>query len=450
MGRDASVASGASPPDAAAKTATVNGVGNILAAPPLRPEEIVAPMLNWEVWMNIKQLHQQGNSIKAITRLTGHSRNTVRRVVRQAKPEPFKAPARSSCLDEFKPYVAQRYQACALSTVRLFQEIKEMGYTGSAVTLYRFTQTLRQQQHMLKKLTVRFETPPGEQAQCDWTYCGRFPDQQGKLVAVYAFVMVLSYSRMLYVEFTRSMKLPTLLQCHKNAFAFFGGWPKTILYDNMKQVRLAHDQLHPQFLDFANHYGFTIKTHQPYRPRTKGKVERSVDYVKDNFLNGRSFADFLDLNAQALHWCTHTANVRLHATTKARPVDLFAKEDLTRVSSITPYQVGQQVPRKAGWDATVRFDRSRYSIPPEHAGQPVAVEAFSEKIIIRSRDLIIATHPRAPQPGSFIAQPEHVAALWQLSLQKPTPAAPNWQLSFSDAVAVTPLAAYEQTLEVPR
>lgn len=409
-------------------------------------------MLNWEVWMNIKQLHQQGHSIKAITRQTGHSRNTVRRILRQPKPQPFQTPTRSSCLDQFKPYVEQRYQACALSTVRLYQEIKAMGYTGSAVTLYRFTQTLRSQQRTLTKLTVRYETPPGEQAQADWAYCGRFPDQLGKLVSVYAFVMVLSFSRMLYLEFTRSMKLPTLLQCHKNAFAFFGGWPRTLLYDNMKQVRLSATQLHPQFLDFANHYGFTVKTHQPYRPRTKGKVERSVDYVKDNFLNGRSFADFTDLNAQALHWLNHTANVRLHATTKERPVDLFAREDLTTVSSITPYQVGQQVPRKAGWDARVRFDRSCYSIPPEHAGKPVFVEAFAEKIFIRSGAVVIAEHQRATEPDSFIVQPEHVAALWQLSLQKPTPAAPSWQLNFSDAVAVTPLAAYEQptSLEVQR
>lgn len=402
-------------------------------------------MLNWEVWMNIKHLQQQGHSIKAITRLTGHSRNTVRRILRQTKPEPFKTPPRSSRLDEFKPYVEQRYQECALSTVRLFQELRALGYTGSAVTLYRFTQTLRAQQRTLSKLTVRYETPPGEQAQADWTYCGRFPDQLGKLVSVYAFVMVLSFSRLLYVEFTRSMKLPTLLQCHKNAFAFFGGWPRTILYDNMKQVRLSATQLQPQFLDFANYYGFTIKTHQPYRPRTKGKVERSVDYVKDNFLNGRSFADFTDLNAQVHYWLNHTANVRLHATTKQRPVDLLPQEGLTLAKALIPYQIGVKVTRQAGWDATVRFDRSRYSIPPAHAGKPVFVEAFTEKIIIRSQDLIIAEHQRATQADSFITQPEHVAALWQLSLQKPSPAAPSWQLSFSDAVAVTPLGAYEQT-----
>ena len=177
-------------------------------------------------------------------------------------------------------------------------------------------------------------------------------------------------------------------------------------------------------------------------------MERSVDYVKDNFLNGRSFADFTDLNAQALHWLNHTANVRLHATTKEQPLVLFAKEALTKVTSIVPYEVAQLTRRRADWEALVRFDRSRYSIPPEHAGQAVCVEAFSEKIIIRSGDLIIAEHQRATQPNSTIVKPEHVAALWQLSLQKPVPAVPNWQLSFSDAVAITPLAAYEQTAEV--
>lgn len=402
-------------------------------------------MLSWEAWMDIQQLRKEGHSINAITRLTGRSRNTVRRVLRQKSPVPFQKPTRHSRLDEFKPYLEQRYQECALSSVRLLEEIRGLGYTGSLATLYRFTHTLRRQQRSLARLTVRYETPPGEQAQADWSYCGRFPDQLGKLISVYAFVMVLSFSRMLYLEFTRSMKLPLLLQCHKNAFAYFGGWPRCILYDNMKQVRLSQQQLHPLFLDFANHYGFTPKTHRPYRPRTKGKVERIVDYVKDNFLNGRSFAGFDELNAQGLHWLNHTANVRLHATTKARPVDLFAKEELNRVSSISPYILAQPVQRQAAWDATVRFDRSRYSIPPEHAGQPVLVEAFDQRIIIRTGQLVIAEHQRAARPDSSIVQPEHLAALWQLSLKQPAPPAPCWQLSFSDEVAVTPLAAYEQT-----
>src|SRR5207237_4119775 len=112
---------------------------------------------------------------------------------------------------------------------------------------------------------------------------------------VYDFLMLLGFSRMLYVEFTKSMDTAALIRCHQNAFTCFGGVPATVLYDNMAQVRLVGGQLNPLFVDFAAHYGFAVKTHRPYRPRTKGKVERMVEFLKDNFLNGRTFASFDDL-----------------------------------------------------------------------------------------------------------------------------------------------------------
>ena len=194
-----------------------------------------------------------------------------------------------------------------------------MGYTGSVVTLRRFLHSLKPERERLRKLTVRFETPPGKQAQADWAYCGRFSHPSGHIFPVYVFVMVLGFSRMLYIEFTSSMKLPALIACHLHAFDFFAGWPLEILYDNMKQVRLSPAELNPLFVDFAQHYGFAIKTHRIRRPRTKGKVERMVHYVKDAFLNGRTFTDLADLNAQAHSWLTHTANTRMHATTGQRP-----------------------------------------------------------------------------------------------------------------------------------
>ena len=126
-------------------------------------------------------------------------------------------------------------------------------------------------------------------------------------------------------------------------------------------------------------------------------------------------------------------------------MDLLSKEELTSVSSIAPYILAQPVQRQAAWDATVRFDRSRYSIPPEHAGKPVFVEAYDQRIVIRAGDLIIAEHQRATRPHSSIVLPEHLAALWQLSLKQLVPPAPSWQLSFNDEVAITPLVAYEQT-----
>jgi transposase len=135
--------------------------------------------------------------------------------------------------------------------------------------------------------------------------------------------MVLSYSRMLYVEFTLQMRLEQLISCHQNAFDYFGGWTHSILYDNMAQVRLPSGGLNPLMLDFVLHHGIKINTHRPYRPRTKGKVERSVGYLKDNFLKGRTFADLADLQTQGFDWQEQTANRRIHATTKQQPIELF-------------------------------------------------------------------------------------------------------------------------------
>lgn len=394
--------------------------------------------------MDIRTLRKEGHSIKAIARQTGRSRNTVRRVLRHARPTAFQKPQRHSRLDAFKAYLCQRWEECGLSAVRLLAEIQPMGYTGSVVTLRRYLRTLKPERERLRKLTVRYETPPGKQAQVDWAYAGRFPDPTGRIVPVYIFVLVLGFSRMLYVEFTSSMKLPTLLQCHLNAFAFLGGWPLEILYDNMKQIRLSPGQPNPLFLDFVNHYGIAAKTHRIRRPRTKGKVERMVDYVKDNFLNGRSFADLADLNLQGRHWLNSTANIRLHATTQRRPVDLWPQEKLTPVNSVPPYQLCEWVARKAGFDGFVRFAKSRYSVPPEYAGHTVSIGQQEQKIIIRAQDMIVAEHLPASKAGSSVADPAHLAALWKLSLQTTKTPPPRWQLTFDQQVATTPLAAYQE------
>jgi len=401
-------------------------------------------MLQLEQWMNIHVLHKQGHSIRAIAELSGHARNTVRKVLRQNRPKAFEKPQRSSQMDPFKGYLTERFQACRLSAVRLLEEIRPMGYTGSIVTLRRLLATLKPQKAALQKLTVRFETPPGQQAQADWAYCGRHPDADGTVVPVYVFVMVLSFSRMLFVTFTRSMNLASLIGSHQEAFEFFGGWPQSILYDNMKQVKLGPEQWNPLFLDFANHYGFVPKTHRIRRPRTKGKVERMVHYVEDNFLNGRSFSDFADLNAQGRHWLSHTANVRVHATTGQRPTDLWSQENLTALASAVAYQISQPVSRKTNSESFLHFAGSRYSVPPEHAGQTLQIEQREQKILIRCQDLIVAEHVVAPKRGSSIANPAHLEALWKLTLQRQHEPLPNWKLTFQDSVAAPPLALYEE------
>lgn len=402
-------------------------------------------MLKAEEWMDIKDLHRQGHSIRTISELTGLARNTVRRVLREQVPTPAKTRCRPSQLDSFKPYIEGRYAEYALSAVRLLEEIRSMGYTGGVDVVRRFLHSLDPHQTARQKMTVRFETPPGEQAQADWASCGHARDETGRLRAVYAFVMVLSYSRMLYVEFTHSMNLPELVRCHQRAFDFFGGWTQTILFDNMKQVRLSQQEWNPLFLDFINHYGITPKTHRVRRPRTKGKVERMVRYLKDNFLNGRSFADMSDLRAQARHWLDHTANVRIHATTGARPCDLLAEEGLCALGSVAAYHVASVSERKVDVESFVRLGRSRYSVPPEYVGSRVIVEHRGQRVVVRAGDLIIAEHTPAPRPGACMTHAEHIEALWRLSLQRTSALhVPHWQIGTHQSVATTPLVAYEE------
>jgi transposase len=406
-------------------------------------------MVQTEQWMDIQLLFKQLGSIRAVAKQTGLSRNTVRKMLRAARPPTFQPARRSSGVEGFEEYLARRYAEHGLSAVRLLEEIKPQGFAGSIHMVRRFIQTLRPMRQAAATATLRFETPPGQQAQVDWAYCGRHPDRSGRSVGVYAFVMVLGFSRMLHVRFTTSMRLAELIDCHRRGFDFFGGVPASILYDNMKQVRLDDGKLNPALLDFASHFGFTVNTCRVRRARTKGKVERMVDYVKDNFLNGREFIDLEDLNAQACNWLDHVANVRVHATTGHRPVDLLATEKpkLTPIESVRPYTFIERHPRKVMAESMVSFQSSRYSVPPEHVGRIVEVSCEAGKIVIHSGDLIVAEHAAASKPGSSITQKEHLDELWKLAMQRAPEPLPNWRLTFEQAVAATPLEHYGQLFD---
>jgi transposase len=407
-------------------------------------------MLNLDQFMNIRFLHRQGHSVRAIARLTGHSRNTVRKLLRSPRA-PVAAPrVRPSMLDPYKAYLTERWRAHGLSAVRLYPEIQAQGFAGSLKIVRRFLQSLRAERRIDAKLTVRFETPPGEQAQCDWAEVGRYPQPDGSFIKVYAFVMILCYSRYLYIEFTRSMALSTLIRCHQNAFAFFGGWTKRILYDNMRQVVVGPNRTNPKFLDFCRHYGFEAKRHRPYRPRTKGKVERTVGYVRSSFLNGRTFTGLDDLNAQGRHWLGTVANVRLHGTTQARPCDRLLEETLVPVTGLNLYQICRSgdTDRTVGAEALVRFDHSVYSVPARYVGARVSVDAGASFINIRCKHLIVAEHPRATAPGQRIEAPAHVKERWERSLRPAaTPPPTGCHVTFTEAVQVRSLALYAEAAQ---
>jgi transposase len=316
----------------------------------------------------------------------------------------FSRPARKTGVDDFKEYLTKRYTEHGLSAERLLGEIRAQGFAGSIYMVRRFIKRLRPLRAAASTATLRFETAPGEQAQCDWAYCGRHPDRAGRVVSVYAFVLVLSFSRAMFVKFT-------------------------------------------------SHHGFAIKTCRVRRPRTKGKVERMVDYVKDNFLLGRAFADMDDLNSQSLAWLDNTAHVRVHATTGHRPVDLLQTEKahLTSMESIRPYAFIERYPRKVAKESMVSFQSSRYSVPPVYVGREVTVELSGDHgaVLIRSGDAIVAEHKPAQRKGESVTQKEHLDELWKLAAQRtPTPL-PSWQLTFDHAVAIMPLDRYQALVDLP-
>jgi hypothetical protein len=201
-------------------------------------------------------------------------------------------------------------------------------------------------------------------------------------------------------------------------------------------------------MDFAAHHGFAVKTHRPYRPRTKGKVERPNDYIKDNFLAGRSFASLEDLNAQVLHWLENTANVRVHGTTGAVPAERWREEGLVPLASMPVYRFHQPVGRIVSNEAIVHYNGSRYSVPPAFAGQKVNVSAEGGILKIVAGESAVAEHRQAMRGGQLIVAREHLAEMWKLTHAQT--AAPRrdererWHLTLNQSVEHVALSVYDK------
>lgn len=298
--------------------------------------------------MTIKILHKQGCSKRAIAKQLGISRNTVNKHLSQDVDEPsYQArPEVAHKLDPFKNYIKERIESALpihLSAVVIQREINEKGYNGGITRLREHLVQLRGSQAPPE--VIRFETAPGKQMQVDWG------QMRGGKKPIHAFVAVLGFSRALFVYFTDNMRYDTLEQCHRLAFEYFQGIPIDIWYDNMKTVVLerhaygaGQHRFHPGFYQFAKEMGFNPKLCKPYRPQTKGKVERMVRYVRDNFYAPLSTKlasaglkmDVDTANIKGIQWLNDVANVRVHDTTKEQPVTLLIAER-TALQAL-PYQ----------------------------------------------------------------------------------------------------------------
>ena len=356
------------------------------------------------------ELKGQGISIRGMSEKLGISRNTARKYLRAAElPKAKPRPKRGSKLDPYKGYIQGRIAQGVTNCVVLLRELRELGYDGGYSILKQHVQPLRSARQ--PKATMRFETKPGEQAQVDF---GRvsYVSLEGVKKHLWVFVMVLGWSRMLYVEFLAHADVAAFICCHINAFRALAGVPERCLYDNCKVVITSRDErgepvFNSQFLDFALRVGFEISLCRPYRAQTKGKVESGVKYVEGNFWPSASFVDIDDLNGQVREWCECVANVRVHGTTHERPVDRWREErghlrPLVGEEKLLPF-VRER--RKVGRDGYVQFEKGWYGVPWQWAGQIVEVQVGERGVEVWAGDERLAVHPKAMRPGQRFTLP---------------------------------------------
>ena len=291
-------------------------------------------MIDKEEFTVIHTLHKQGHSVRAISRILNLNRRTVSKRLQEQELQPYKKIEYKSKLDPYKEYIISRVQKALpdkIPSTVIYEEVKKYGYDGKIRILQTFLQS--HVSYKPKEELIRFETEPAYQGQVDWTFIrtGKNP--------IYGFVMVLGFSRMAFVYFTDNMRQETWQDCHVKAFEYFGGVPKTLLYDNLKSVVIKRDKygknqhgFNNDFLDFSKD-NFIPKLCKVYRAQTKGKVERFNLYLKRNFyvplkaaLKGSDITITTDLlNTKLFSWL-EMANSRIHDTTKKQPIELFKQE----------------------------------------------------------------------------------------------------------------------------
>lgn len=403
---------------------------------------------NGEYFM-IKEMHQRGMNITQISNELGRDRKTIRKWLEEGMPGTYHRTAKKqSKLEPFKDYIRQRMEEGCLNATVLYDEIKAKGYSGKTTILRIFMQPIRPT--VTSKATERFETPPGQQAQVDW---GHFSvNWEGKHKRLYAFVKVLGYSRAMYVEFTEDEKLETLMGCHLRAMQYFGGRTETCLYDNMKTVVTGQDAQgeviwNERFARFAAHHGFTLRRCKPYRPRTKGKVENGVGYVRKNFWPRiREFTSLHDLNLQARHWMETVANVRVHGTTHEIPMERLQNEELKPIN-LTPFEEVERHVRKVSTDSMVSYNAQRYSVPFQYVGHMVQVQD-DRNGIIRVFDAggnLIAEHVKAVgRRHQVILNKKHFEGIQKASGHKVPQPTPRLAPNPTPEVDQRDLSIYEQ------
>jgi len=363
----------------------------------------------------LRLYHAERWRVGTIAKHLGVHHTTVQRVLGQAGISTGGLTTRPSIADPYVPFIQEtlaKYPRLCAS--RVFEMVRERGYPGGPDHFRRVVARLRPRPPA--EAFLRLRTLPGEQAQVDWGHFGKVTIGRAQR-RLYAFVMVLSWSRQVFLRFYLSAAMPNFLRGHVDAFDFFEGVPRVLLYDNLKSAVLerAGDAIrfHPTLLELAAHYRYEARPVAPARGNEKGRVERAIRYVRSSFFAGRSWSSVENLNTQAMAWMTALSADRLWPQDRTRKVREVFVEERPRLMSLpdVPFPCDERVEVNVGKTPYVRFDLNDYSVPYEHVRRTLLVVASLDVVRVLDGAEVIATHQRCWDRGQQLENPAHVTAL---------------------------------------
>jgi transposase len=352
-------------------------------------------MLSDEEWFEMRSKDRHGVSIKQVAREKGVCWRTARKYMMSPAPPQYRGRnLPEGKLDPYKDYIKELLDQHPYTSKRILEKIQERGYTGSYTLVKDFVYPIKVDRAIPAEM--RFETRPGEQAQTDWFDFGHI-EVDGLRRKLWAFSKILGYSRARYLEFTLDCKTTTFILCHLNAFAYFGGYTETELYDNTKNVVLTRmlkssDSVwNPLFKDFVTYYGITPRLCKPGRGQTKGKIERTGRFVREDFFMGLDFDSHPELNSLALGWCNKVNSIE-HSTTHEIPFERLKFENLRPLNALPPYQIVLTEMRKVSRDCFVSYAGNKYSVPWKHAGREAKLLIRDDKFDVQIGGDTVCTH----------------------------------------------------------
>jgi len=373
-------------------------------------------MMTPELQAQILRLYRSEKwPVHTIARQVGVHHGTVKRVLWQAgHPEVVGSP-RPRLVDPYLPFIREtlaRYPGLCAS--RVYQMVKERGYRGGPDHFRAVVACERPRPPA--EAFLRLQTLPGEQGQVDWGHFGHVQIGAGQR-ALSGFVMVLSHSRHLYLEFFYGQKQSAFLWGHQGAFDFFGGVPRVVLYDNLKSAVLERQgeaiRFHPQMLRFAAHYGYEVRPVAVARGNQKGRVERAIQYIRTAFFAARTFRDVQDLNEQARAFCLGLAAQRKCPADKTLTVAQAFEQEQRHLLPLpdVPYAEEECVEVHVGKTPYVRFDKNDYSVPHDRVRRTLVVRASRNTVRILEGTQVLAQHARSYDQGRQVEEAAHIQAL---------------------------------------